>query len=140
MLREIQSVRQDKPGLRRRWYQDEFFDLYTWHAADGSLSGFQVCYDLPGRERAITWHRRHGFSHNKVDDGTGTLLDSISTQNSPKNGVVSLQHAFLPTLLSDLKLSVNRTPFTTQNVGPTTTQLAVTGFTTLHDNLNQIHF
>jgi hypothetical protein len=69
MLREIQGVRQDRPGLRRRWYQDEFFDLYTWHAADGSLVGFQVCYDLTGRERAITWHRQHGFSHNKVDGG-----------------------------------------------------------------------
>lgn len=71
-------------------------------------------------------------------DGTGTLLDSISTQNSPKNGVISVQHIFLPTLLSDAKVSVNRTPFTTQNVGPTMTQLAVTGFTTLHDNLYQI--
>ena len=69
MLREIQGVRQDNPGLRRRWYQDEFFDLYTWHAADGRLAGFQLCYDLPGRERAITWHRQHGFSHNRIDSG-----------------------------------------------------------------------
>ena len=69
MLREIQGVRQDNPGLRRRWYQDEFFDLYTWHAPNGKLAGFQLCYDLPGRERAITWHRQHGFSHNRIDGG-----------------------------------------------------------------------
>ena len=69
MLREIQGVRQDNPGLRRRWYQDEFFDLYTWHAPDGRLAGFQLCYDLPGRERAITWRREHGFSHDRVDSG-----------------------------------------------------------------------
>ena len=48
VLREIQGVRQDNPGLRRRWYQDEFFDLYTWHAPDGRLAGFQLCYDLRG--------------------------------------------------------------------------------------------
>ena len=69
MLREIQGVRQDNPGLRRRWYQDEFFDLYTWHAPNGALAGFQLCYDRPGRERAITWHRQHGFSHNRIDSG-----------------------------------------------------------------------
>ena len=69
MLREIQGVRQDNPGLRRRWYQDEFFDLYTWHAPNGRLAGFQLCYDLPGRERAITWHRQHGFSHDLIDGG-----------------------------------------------------------------------
>jgi hypothetical protein len=69
MLREIQGVRQDNPGLRRRWYQDEFFDLYTWHASNGTLAGFQLCYDLPGRERAITWRRQHGFSHNRIDSG-----------------------------------------------------------------------
>jgi hypothetical protein len=69
MLREIPGVRQDRPGLRRRWYQDEFFDLYTWHAPDGALAGFQLCYDVRGRERALSWHRRHGFSHNKIDSG-----------------------------------------------------------------------
>ena len=69
MLREIRGVRQDKPGLTRRWYQDEFFDLYTWHTAAGKLAGFQLCYDLPRKERALTWHQKHGFSHNRVDSG-----------------------------------------------------------------------
>ena len=69
MLREIKGVRQDNTGLRRRWYQDEFFDLYTWQAPDGRLAAFQLCYDLPGRERAITWHRQRGFSHNRIDSG-----------------------------------------------------------------------
>jgi len=58
-------VRQDKPGLERRWYQDEFFDLYTWHAPDGALVSFQLCHDVSGRERALSWHREYEFSHNK---------------------------------------------------------------------------
>jgi hypothetical protein len=75
MLREIPGVRQDKPGLMRRWYQDEFFDLYTWHAPDGVLVSFQLCYDVRGRERAISWHREHGFSHNRIegDGGAGRM-------------------------------------------------------------------
>jgi len=67
MLREIPGVRQDRPGLRRRWYQDEFFDLYTWHAPAGTLVSFQLCYDVRGRERALSWHQQHGFSHHKID-------------------------------------------------------------------------
>jgi hypothetical protein len=70
MLREILAVRQDNPGLRRRWFQDEFFELYTWHARTGALAGFQLCYDVRGRERAVTWHRDHGFSHNRIDYGS----------------------------------------------------------------------
>ena len=69
MLREILAVRQDNPRLRRRWYQDEFFDLYTWQAVSGTLVRFQLCYDVRGRERALTWSKERGFSHNKVDSG-----------------------------------------------------------------------
>lgn len=69
MLREIPHVRQDKPGLKRRWYQNEFFDLYTWHAPDGALVSFQLCYDVRGRERALSWHREHGCSHTRIDAG-----------------------------------------------------------------------
>jgi hypothetical protein len=69
MLREIQGVRQDNPGLKRRWYQDYFFDLYTWHSPDGALAGFQLCYDVRGRERVLSWRRQYGFSHNRIDSG-----------------------------------------------------------------------
>jgi hypothetical protein len=71
MLREILAVRQDRPELRRRWFQDEFFDLYTWQAHSGTIAGFQLCYDLGGRERALTWRRDSGFSHHRVDHGRG---------------------------------------------------------------------
>ena len=74
MLREIQGVRQDKSGLTRRWYQDEFFDLYTWQAANGELVGFQLCYDVNGRERALSWQRQRGFSHNGIDSSIGSSM------------------------------------------------------------------
>lgn len=68
-MREIQGVRQDNPSLKRRWYQDDFFDLYTWHSTAGALVSFQLCYDVHGRERALSWHRQRGFSHNRIDSG-----------------------------------------------------------------------
>jgi hypothetical protein len=71
MLREILAVRQDRPELRRRWFQDEFFDLYTWQTHSGAIAGFQLCYDLGGRERALTWRRDGNFSHHRVDHGSG---------------------------------------------------------------------
>jgi hypothetical protein len=78
MLREIPGVRQDRPGLTRRWYQDDFFDLYTWHAAEGTLVSFQLCYDVRRRERALTWHHEHGFSHARVDSGDAAALGSMT--------------------------------------------------------------
>jgi hypothetical protein len=78
VLREIPGVRQDRPNLQRRWYQDEFFDLYTWHAPDGALAGFQLCYDVRGRERALTWHQEHGFSHTRIDPGDGGRLGRMT--------------------------------------------------------------
>ncbi len=60
-------IRRTGPALLRRWYQDEFFDLYVWQRADGTLTGFQLCYDLRGRERALSWRLKHGFSHSRVD-------------------------------------------------------------------------
>ncbi|HXD50298.1 MAG TPA: hypothetical protein VN689_00305, partial [Burkholderiales bacterium] len=66
------------PGLKRRWYQDEFFDLYTWHAPDGALVSFQLCYDVRGRERALAWHREHGFTHSKIDGGDGGPVTNMT--------------------------------------------------------------
>jgi hypothetical protein len=71
MLREISRVRQDTASLRRRWFQDDFFDLYTWSAPGGMLVGFQLCYDVHGRERVLSWHWRQGFSHSTVAGGDG---------------------------------------------------------------------
>ena len=77
MLREIPGVRQDRPNLQRRWYQDEFFDLYTWHATDGAPVSFQLCYDVRGRERALNWHQEHGFSHTRIDPGDDGRLSRM---------------------------------------------------------------
>jgi hypothetical protein len=53
----------------RRWIADEYFNLIVWYEPDGAIHGFQLCYDKPGRERALTWTREHGFQHTAIDSG-----------------------------------------------------------------------
>ena len=77
MLREIRGVRQDDPALNRRWFQDEYFDLWTWEAPDGALVAFQLCYDKRRDERALSWRRDHGFDHLRVDTGRGELSTAM---------------------------------------------------------------
>ena len=42
-----------------------------WTGEDGQLFGFQLCYDKPGYERALTWTATAGFSHAAVDGQSG---------------------------------------------------------------------
>jgi len=69
MLREIGRVRQDSEHGRRRWFQDDEFDLFVWHAPDDGIIAVQLCYDRQHNERAVSWRRGTGFSHHKVDAG-----------------------------------------------------------------------
>jgi hypothetical protein len=69
MLRELAAVRQVLAEPERRWFADDYFDLIVWFDTKGEITGFQLCYDIPGEERALTWHRSKGFSHQRVDDG-----------------------------------------------------------------------
>ncbi len=62
----------------RRWFSDDFFDLIVRIAQDGSFSGFQLCYDKYKKERALTWTRGNGFSHERVDDGESNPSKNLS--------------------------------------------------------------
>ncbi len=68
MLRELDYIRQPEEP-KRRWFADDYFDLIVWTDRQGAITGFQLCYDLPGEERALTWQEQTGFSHYRVDDG-----------------------------------------------------------------------
>ena len=66
MLREIEGIA-DEPRTRRRWYHDEYFDLFVWQTDEGDVTLFQLCYGVGASERALVWHRIGGFFH----DGEG---------------------------------------------------------------------
>lgn len=69
MLAEFQKVRQIPREGHRRWFTDNNFDLIVWYDDHGRLTGFQLCYDKTGHERALTWTVDHGFQHNRIDAG-----------------------------------------------------------------------
>ena len=68
MLKEAPTS-QKEDNIFRRWFQDEYFDLFIWYnKEDNSISGFQLCYDKEIDEHAFTWLKNSGFSHNRVED------------------------------------------------------------------------
>ena len=73
MLVEYRNVRQIRGEGHRRWFSDDFFDLIVWydsrHRGRSHITGFQLCYDRTGYERALTWTRERGYSHEKIDTG-----------------------------------------------------------------------
>jgi hypothetical protein len=69
MLKEVQKTRQIAGEPYRRWFNDETFDLIVWYEAKGEIIGFQLCYRAWPDEKALTWLRGEGFSHNRIDQG-----------------------------------------------------------------------
>jgi hypothetical protein len=76
-LREILAVEQTDPALKRRWFENDFFDLFTWQDATGALTKFQLCYDVERNERALVWERSVGTYHDGVDHGDGARQTPI---------------------------------------------------------------
>ena len=75
MLREIQHVKQERKKDRRRWFTDDYWDLYVWVRKDGTYSGFQLCYGKTDRQRALTWMGGRGPVHTGVHEGTDSAVD-----------------------------------------------------------------
>ena len=55
MLKEIHGVADDPPA-RRRWFHDDFFDLFVWQTG-GEVTLFQLCYGLDSSDRALVWDK-----------------------------------------------------------------------------------
>ena len=68
MLKEHMGVSQHRDEGKRRWFRDDNFDLIVWYE-DQKIVGFQLCYDVGGNERAITWYATGSYSHARVDSG-----------------------------------------------------------------------
>lgn len=64
-----QPIRPVAHDLDRRWISDDYFDLIVWYESLDQIHGFQLCYDKPRRERALTWTRTRGYLHTAIDSG-----------------------------------------------------------------------
>ncbi len=72
MLHEAKHIRQVEGEPPRRWFADKYFDLIVWFEKDGSVWGFQLCYDRESKPRALTWTKKNGYKHAGIDDGEGS--------------------------------------------------------------------
>jgi hypothetical protein len=84
MLKEILGVADDPPA-KRRWFHDDFFDLFVWQS-DGEVTLFQLCYGADATERALVWDKARGFFHDgpqgedvisRFEDAAAALPDDI---------------------------------------------------------------
>ena len=71
MLSEYENVQQIEGEPMRRWFSDDFFDLIVWFSKEKIILGFQLCYDMHGNQRALTWKRPDAYFHQRIDDGEG---------------------------------------------------------------------
>jgi len=62
VLREILGVLQDDPSSQRRWFHDDYFDLFVRQTA-GELAAFELCYGVDSSERALAWSAGRGYFH-----------------------------------------------------------------------------
>ena len=89
MLREIHRVSQRSVERRKRWFQDEYFDLFIWRDDAGIAIAFQLTYDRKGAERALTWTAGSGFSHRWV-------IPDSPMAGHPSSPVIGGRAPFMP--------------------------------------------
>jgi len=76
MLREIEGIAAE-PATRRRWFHDDYFDLFVWQTDDGAITLFQLCYGIEAEERALVWHREAGLFHDGADPGISLITQVV---------------------------------------------------------------
>lgn len=81
MLREIYGLKDDPPA-KRRWFHDDFFDLFVWQAG-GEVRLFQLCYGVDSSERALVWDAGRGFFH----DGSAASRDVVARFEEAMGGL-----------------------------------------------------
>ncbi len=107
------SVTSPEKGLERRWFSDDYFDLIVWREPSGDLHGFQLCYDKPYEEHALTWTCKQGFRHSGIDSGESDPYANRTPILVPdgKFPTERVRHEFLaragelPTEISELVLT-----------------------------------
>src|SRR5437879_10200520 len=103
MLKEILGVADDPPA-RRRWFHDDYFDLFVWQAG-GEVTLIQVCYGADATERALVWDKERGFFQDgppapqevfsRFEDAAATLPEEVRKHFLRRGRAVLEKAAFL---------------------------------------------
>lgn len=81
-MREIEGVSADAEA-RRRWFHDDYFDLFVWQDRRGEITLFELCYGAASSERALVWHRGRGFFHDGAGSSEGEVIGTGSAGTDP---------------------------------------------------------
>ena len=94
MLSEILYVKQERKEDKRRWFTDEYWDLFVWNRKDGSYSGFQLCYGKTDQQRALTWMDGGLPSHSGVSESsrTGSRAGNMAAPLLVSDGTLDVEH------------------------------------------------
>lgn len=120
MLREIEGIGAE-PRTLRRWFHDEYFDLFVWQTDTGEVTLFQLCYGIDASERALVWHRVGGFFHDGAGPGKPPGADKIvarfevAAQSLPQNINQAVTERILEYLASEPPSAVRRKQFRRQD-------------------------
>lgn len=106
MMHEILGLT-DEPGVHRRWFHDDYFDLFVWQVEGGELVQFQLCYGIDSSERALVWDKRGGFFLDGVEpgkSGKGEVLGAKAPRSPKVDPVVERFDAASHSLPEDIRL------------------------------------
>lgn len=87
-MREILGVT-DEPRTRRRWFHDDYFDLFVWETGGGEITSFQLCYGIDSSERALVWLKDRGFFHDGVETGATGSGETLGAGPAPGDPIIS---------------------------------------------------
>lgn len=113
-MREIEGVTSEGQ-TRRRWFHDEYFDLFVWQNADGEVTLFQLCYGPGSSGRALVWDKSRGFFHDGARTGEGEVIGVSTASGDPVLFRFTSAAAVLPAevqspVLSKMREFVERKP------------------------------
>jgi len=60
--------------LRRRYFDDDWLEVFVWLDDTNQIVGFKLCYDRHEGELAVTWRKDEGFELSPVHHGEETSL------------------------------------------------------------------
>ena len=109
MMREILGVAEEA-AARRRWFHDDYFDLFVWQVPSGEVTSFQLCYGVDTSERALVWQQQRGFFHDGIHgrSAAGEIIGSAQARggSATDDPVIARFDAVAGELPSDVRAAV----------------------------------
>lgn len=106
MMREILGVA-DLVEARRRWFHDDYFDLFVWQSESGEITLFQLCYGIDTSERALVWDKDKGYFHDG-NQSEGEIIGAALAQGQQPEAdpVISRLDAAIRSIPDDIRGTV----------------------------------